>query len=249
MAWIIDRTLSFFVENLPSWRIIYAGGPIGLVWSYACLYLAGQLKTRRRWKTGYTRKVFHFLIFSSVAVIQWIWGTSAVCLFGGTCSLVIFYSIFRGEGNPLYEAMARESDEPHRTYYIVIPYFATLIGGLTSNILFGPVAVVGYLVTGFADAVGEPVGTRFGKHTYRVLSRTSVRAVRSWEGSAAVVIMSVVAMFMAVALTPELAISHVPWLFVPAFAVVCGLVEAITPRGWDNTTLQVVPSALVNGLL
>jgi hypothetical protein len=43
----------------------------------------------------------------------------------------------------LYEAMARETDAPHRTHYIIVPYFATLIGGLASNILFGPVAVVG----------------------------------------------------------------------------------------------------------
>ena len=48
----------------------------------------------------------------------------------------------------LYEAIAREKDEPRRTFFVLLPYFTTLAGGLASNILFGPFAVAGYLVTG-----------------------------------------------------------------------------------------------------
>jgi phytol kinase len=158
MDLITDWTLTFFINNFPSWNSILIGCPFGIMWSYLCLYFAGYLKKRRGWKIGYTRKTFHFLIFTSVVIIQMVWDTSTVCLFGGTCTLVIFYAVRKGAGNLLYEAIARENDEPHRTYYIVIPYFATLIGGLASNILFGHIAVVGYLVAGLGDAAGEPVG-------------------------------------------------------------------------------------------
>ncbi|MDM8551389.1 hypothetical protein QUF72_14990 [Desulfobacterales bacterium HSG2] len=126
-----------------------------------------------------------------------------VCLFGGMTTLVIFYAIFRGTGHILYEAMARETDEPHRTYYIVVPYFATLIGGLASNILFGQAAIVGYLVTGLGDAVGEPVGTRFGRHTYKVPSFRGVESVRSYEGSAAVLVVCTAAITVGLFCVPS----------------------------------------------
>jgi phytol kinase len=132
---------------------------LGLGWSYACLNLAAQLKTRFGLRTGYTRKVFHVLIFTSAALVQAIGGFVAVCVFGTMVSAVVALAVLRGPNNPLYEALAREQDGPARTYYIVIPHFATMIGGLASNIFFGPLALVGYLVGGLGDAAGEPVGT------------------------------------------------------------------------------------------
>ncbi len=247
--WIITRTLSFFVDSVPSWNATLAGGPVCLLWSVACLYCAGYCKKYRGFKTGYSRKLFHFLIFMSAAVIQWIWGIKIVCLFGSMCTLVIFYAIFRGNGNLLYEAMAREKDEPHRTHYIIVPFFATLIGGLASNILFGQIAVIGYLVTGLGDAVGEPVGTRFGKHTYKVPSLTSVKAIRSWEGSAAVFVMSLLAIVGGIFLIPELEFSRWSLLMIPVLGLICTLTEAVSPHGWDNTTMQVIPSFLAEFFL
>ena len=114
----VERILSFFLENFPSWNALLLGGPLGLLWAYACLFLAGYLKRHRGFQTGYSRKVFHFLIFMSVAGVHSLWGLRLVLLFGGMTSFVIFYAIFRGSGHLLYEAMAREKDEPHRTYYI-----------------------------------------------------------------------------------------------------------------------------------
>jgi phytol kinase len=200
-------------------------------------------------KTGYTRKVFHFLIFGSVALIQWLWGTQIVCLFGGMTTLVVFYAVFRGPGNMLYEAMAREKDEPHRTHYIVVAYFATLIGGLASNIMFGEIAVIGYLVTGFGDAIGEPVGTRFGKHTYRAPSFTSVEPTRSYEGSLAVLVACMLAVVLGIALCPALDLTARSLLLVPVLGVACAVGEAVSPHGWDNTTMLIVPSLLAWWLL
>ena len=244
MDWFFDRVLGFFIDNFPSLKAIIIGGPLGLAWSFAALWFAGRLK-RNGTRTGYTRKVFHFLIFSTVAALQWRFGTSAVCLFGGMCTFAVFFAVWRGPGNMLYEAMAREKDEPHRTFFILVPYFTTLIGGLVSNMLFGPIAVAGYLVTGLGDAIGEPAGTMFGKHHYRVRSLSSVPASRTLEGSTAVFIMSAVALALAAIVSPFIMLTHFGSLKLVAIAGASTLAEAVSPHGWDNATMQVIPTALV----
>lgn len=240
----MKAVLDFFTDNFPSWTSILVGGPPAFLWAYLSLCFAGYLKQAKHWRTGYTRKVFHFLTFFTAALVQWFFGTPGVCLFGGMASLVVFYAVFRGAGHPMYEAMAREKDEPHRTYYIMEPYFATLIGGITSNILFGPLAVVGYLVTGLGDAVGEPAGVRFGRHHYKVMSLRKVKSTRSLEGSAAVFLACIVAIVAAVLLSPQLGFSTSLLWMVPLLALAGALVEAVSPHGWDNATMQIVPSYL-----
>ena len=89
---LIDVTADFFRANTPSTALLMVGGPAGLAWAYSSLALAGWLKQGRKLKTGYTRKVFHFLIFMSVVAIHTIWGTPTVCLFGGMTTMMIFYT-------------------------------------------------------------------------------------------------------------------------------------------------------------
>ncbi len=113
------------------------GALVALGWAYSCLSLAAQLKTRFRLRSGYTRKVFHVLIFGSAAVVSVLGGFWAVCVFGVMVSLVVAMAIFRGPGDGFYEALAREQDGADSTYYIVVPYFATLI--------FGVILTLGYI--------------------------------------------------------------------------------------------------------
>jgi len=233
---------SFFLQNMPSWHAFLLVGPPAFAWALLCLSVAAYLKWVHNLRTGYTRKVFHFLIFASVSLIHWVWGTRAVCLFGSMTSLVVFYAVLLGDGHPLYEALAREKDAPHRTTFILVPYFATLLGGIASNVLFGPVAIVGYLVTGMGDAVGEPVGTRWGRHTYGVPSFHGVTCTRSIEGSTAVFLASAIGVAIAVGTCRELSLAAGNGLPVLLVAVACALVEALSPHGWDNATMQVVPT-------
>jgi len=224
---------------------VIIGVLVALLWSYACLSFAAHLKSRRRLPTAYTRKLFHVLIFISAVFVQAFGGFWAVCVFGVMVTLVVGLAVFRGRGNRLYEALAREQDRPNRTYYIVVPYFATLIGGMTSNILFGPLAMVGYLVGGLGDAAGEPAGARWGRHRYAI----SAAGAKTYEGSIAVLAASVVALAIGVAISPQLRFDLGSLIALPLIATICTLVEAFSPRGWDNVPMQIVPTVLAAILL
>jgi len=236
----------FVRDNWPTGREFVLHGPPMLAWAFAALTLAGWLKRRYALRTGYSRKLFHFAVFFTVAALQVTVGLRAVCLFGAMTTLVIAYAVVRGEGDLHYEAVAREKDAPHRTHFIVVPYIATLLGGVTASIVFGGAALYGFLVTGVGDAIGEPVGVRFGRHPYRVPSMRGVTCTRTLEGSAAVFAVSVLAAFAAGAALGGLPQS--PFAAI-GLAVAVGLAsavcEAVSPHGWDNFTLQVVPPAVV----
>jgi len=226
--------------KLPGLSSVVLGALVALLWSYSCLSFAARLKTRLRLRSGYTRKLFHVMIFTSAVFVHAFGGFWAVCVFGLMVSLVVGLAILRGPGDRLFEALAREQDRPHRTYYIVVSYFATLIGGMASNLIFGPLAVMGYLVGGLGDAAGEPAGVRWGKHRYSVSSGVS----KTFEGSFAVLAVSLIALSIGVAITPQLHFNSQSLIVLPAIAIACTVVEAFSPRGWDNVPMQIVPTVL-----
>jgi phytol kinase len=245
----MEQLLAFIHRNAPSTRMVLTFGPLFLVWAYGCLSLAGYLKVRRGIRTGYTRKTFHVLTFLTAAAIQTISGLPLVCLFGAATTLVLAYALVRGDGHPLYEAIAREGDTPHRTYYIVIPYLATLMGGVAGSIWFGPASLIGYLVVGLGDAAGEPVGTRWGKRRYVVPTLSRVKTTRTVEGSIGVFVASLVAITVGMTLAPGFAFKPQSIVAIPALALICALMEAISPHGWDNATMQLAPAFLAGFLL
>lgn len=245
----MEQLIHFFAANTPTVGQATRWGPPALAWSLLALSLAGWLKRCRNWPTGYTRKVFHFLIFGSVAAIHATGGTQAVCLLGAVTSVTVFFAVWLGRGHLLYEAMAREKDEPHRTLYILTPWLATFLGGVISNVLFGPWAITGYLVTGFGDAVGEPIGTRFGKHVYRVPALRGVPAVRTLEGSTGVFVASAIATAAGIALVSCLPASPTLAAIVLVVALASTVIEAVSPHGWDNLTMQIVPAGLTSALV
>ena len=221
--------------------------PAAALYTLVAASFAGWLRTRRRVRAPYTRKIFHFTIFTMAAVVQLVWGLPGVVTFGSIVALAVLYATWRGEGHPFYEAMARPTDDPHRTLFILIPLATTALGGLIGNLLFPSYAMLGYLVVGWGDAVGEPVGTRWGRHRYRVPSLAGVKAMRSIEGSLAVLLCG-----SAAATIGLLAWGHTPGTAI-LVGLACGvagaLVEAFSTHGLDNLTVQVAATATAALLL
>jgi len=197
-------------------------------------------------RVAYTRKVFHFAIFTGAAAVHTRWGLPGTNVYGATVALGVIAAVWAGEGNAFYEALARETDRPHRSLFIVVPLVMTAVGGLASALLAGPYAAVGYLVAGWGDAVGEPVGSRWGRHRYRVPSLAGVPAQRSIEGSAAVFVMAWLA--AAVALR---GVGVEQGLVVTALlcALAAAAAEAVSHHGLDNLTVQLVASLAAVWLL
>ena len=250
MPEVLEPIVRFFADSFPTPEEWGVWALPSLVYAGLALYLAGSAKRRWNWATGYTRKLFHFCIFFAAAILQASGGVGALCVFGSATSCVVLFALVRGEGSLPYEAIAREKDAPRRTYYVVVPYLATLIGGVLCNGYFGSAAVGGYLVVGIADAVAEPIGVRFGRHTYRAPTLTGVVAHRSIEGSLAVGVASAIALALTVTLgvgaaaagASALSVLASHSLALVAIALACTLVEAVSPHGWDNLTLQLTAS-------
>src|SRR5688572_25647261 len=89
-------TMISFPFKLPTPSALMLGGLLAFIWSYCCLRFAGHLKTKIHLRTGYTRKVFHVLIFVSAVVVQAFGGFAAVCVFGMMVSLVVGLAVLRG---------------------------------------------------------------------------------------------------------------------------------------------------------
>lgn len=231
---------------VPTPDVALAVAPIALVYGFVVFAIVGALKEKRGVRTAYTRKTVHFLTFTMAGFIQLWFGVPGVVVYGLTLSVLVLYALLRGQGHSWYEALARPSDAPHRTLFILVPLITTALGGVISNLLFARFAYIGYLVCGWGDAVGEPVGTRWGRHPYNVPSLSGVKAQRSLEGSAAVFAVG------AIAAIGGLLAGGQP----PASALAVGLaagaagalVEAISNHGLDNLTTQVAASAVSSWL-
>lgn len=233
--------MTFLEPFVPSPGLVAWLLPAAVAYAAAAAAFAAYLRDRRGVRTPYTRKIFHFTIFTAAGLLQIFFGLPAVVIFGSVTSLFVLYAMWRGDGFPFYEAMARPSDAPRRTLFILIPLVTTALGGVTANLFFPAWAFVGYLVCGWGDAVGEPIGTKWGRHRYRVPSMLGVPATRSVEGSAAVFAAGTLATAAALAL-----LGHPP---VTIALIACGagcagaVVEAVSTHGLDNFTVQVAASA------
>lgn len=206
--------------------------------------LAGWMKVKKKIRTPYTRKTFHFIIFSAAGLLQYYYGLQAVSLMGGLVFILVLIAVAAGNRLWFYTALARETDQPHEKKFILFPLIATATGGILSNIFFPSTAYIGYFVGGWGDAVGEPVGTKWGKHRYTVPTLFGVRATRSIEGSFAVMLVSIVIAFVCLVNIPGISVGNA---LIAAFA--CGAasaaVEAISSHGLDNLTIQLCAAGVL----
>ena len=239
---LLSYLRSALSKAIPDAQTTVLLAPALLVYTWLTAYFVGWLKRAKGMRTPYTRKIFHFITFTAATVLQITLGLSAVALFGGILTLAVAYGLYRKRELSFYDAIARPTDEPHGGLFVVLPLISVVAGGVIGNLVFGQLAAIGYMVVGWGDAVGEPVGTRWGKHRYRVPSFGKVKITRSLEGSLAVAIVGAVAASLAL-----LGLGFGPTNALRV-GVLCGLagaaVEAISSHGTDNFTVQVAASAV-----
>ena len=243
--------MELWKPELPDFEVIAWLAPTLAMWLMGTGGAAGWLKLRRGLRTGDTRKLFHFSVFFLATALHARFGPPGVNLLGCLVAVYIGYCLLRGAGNPLYEAIARESDYPRRSLHVLVPFLATAAGGILAISLFGDFAVFGFAICGIADAVAEPIGIRLGKHRYRTWNLPGcAESHRSLEGSLAVFVASFLTTLallytgLTPLLPPSITSSLLPAL---AIAAVAALTEAGSPHGTDNFTLQVTASGFAWG--
>jgi len=235
--------ITFFRKAIPSIDSLVLFTPPLALYVGFFMKVVGYIHQRKKIATPYTRKIFHFGTFISAAIIQIISGLPFVILYGTINAILIFYVVYRGDEISFYQAIARSTDGIHKSKFILIPLIMTAFGGLIGNILFGKLAVIGYLIVGVGDAIGEPIGTKWGRHKYKVPSLFGVPVTRSIEGSISVAITSIIFA------SSGLLVLGTPFNSALILGLICGVVatltEAISNHGLDNLTAQLIPTAIV----
>lgn len=227
--------IQFFIDYFPSFSEILKLFPICLALAIAYISLTGWLRKNKGWRVGYSRKTFHFLVFITASIFQVKFGIPGVFILGWAVTAVVLFTLWKGNGFSWYEALARPNDEPYRSRYIIYPYLATFAGGVVANMFFDtPAVMAAYLVAGLGDAIGEPVGTRWGKHQYPVLSWGGISGKRSFEGSFAVFLICA----LAYGFTLWNFNSPILYINIILAAFISAIIEGVSPHGWDNFTSQ-----------
>ena len=234
---ILER---FIFPSLRCWLVFF---PVSFISGILFGWLSGYLKFRFNLKTGYSRKIFHFLVFTTAGIIGITGGFEAVQVFGTAIGIIVGYAVLRGYKSKLFHAVARPGDKPYERFYVIIPFIMTALGGIVSSIAFGKYAVIGYITTGWGDAVGEPAGTRWGRHKYRIPTFTGIRAYRSIEGSIAVFIASLAGCLLISFIGFHLPVTAVLYISLLT-ALTTMAVEALTFHSIDNLTIQVISTGI-----
>jgi phytol kinase len=233
--------LDFIRLCIPSFGTVVLLTPGLTLYAVFIGWVIGWMRTEKNVSIPFTRKIFHFLIFTMAAGLQPAFGLSSVILFGFVAGLTILYAVLRGAGFPFYEAIARTTDAPHSTFFVTVPFLSTAVGGVAANIISIHYAPIGYLITGWGDAVAEPVGLRWGRHRYKVPALDGIRVTRSLEGSLSILIVGGLVTYFWCLMTgmdPGSALK---------MAVVCAsvgtAVEGVSNHGLDNFTIQAAVTA------
>ncbi|MGQ4913301.1 MAG: hypothetical protein ACP6IU_00985 [Candidatus Asgardarchaeia archaeon] len=232
---------SYYFEEIlkewPSLDLVVSFLPLSVLIVITIFVLTSYLKKKYNLRTNYTRKIIHMLLFLIGWCIGFFIGFSYLIIYGVAIALVGIPIVILGEGNPLYEAVARPEDNPNRSLFLILPYITSVLGALCLRFLVFDYYFIGILVAGVSDAVAEPIGVRYGHHRYRVPSVSTKVSYRSIEGSFAVFTSAMVITFLFTVgvfnINPVIAyfVSLISGLFT-------AIVEAISPHGLDNFTVQ-----------
>ncbi len=150
-----------------------------------------------------------------------------------------------------FAAVDRPEDHPYTLLWIISQAIVSALILTMLFLIFQKLEItelisIPLIVTGVGDGLAEPVGIRFGKHTYRVPSLAKGRQyVRSIEGSACVwvvALLSVVFTYSVVS-TPQWIAMLL--LLPPAMTAT----EAISPHTWDAPFLYLSGGLTIIGIV
>jgi dolichol kinase len=227
---------------------------------FAVAYLSSLLVIHKNVKVNYTRKINHFALFFLPMIIdKFIAYERSVGTTAAKGAFVLFLLALYAKPvrervaalNTAFISFDRPEDRPHSLswlwtqvlagYVVLLPlyYFFQLKG--IDHLIYIPI-----LINGIGDGLAEPVGVRFGRHTYATRPIFGDKLyTRSYEGSACVLVTGFATVgafhgsFTASQLTAAL-------VTIPLSMT---LAEAFSPHTWDTPFLFLVGALLLLGIL
>ena len=217
-------------------------------------YVLGVWVKRTGIRVNYTRKIMHFVILLFPMALAAVLPYEA-SLFTVVASGLVFIASLSLFTRPLRERSSivatafgsfdRPEDRPFTLLWLSTQLLATYAVLVVMLLWLGryektALIYITVLVAGIGDGLAEPVGVRFGRHTYSTRALfTSRRYTRSLEGSACVLASGFLAVLL---LCPQLDEMQ----FVLALAIIplaMTLAEAWSPHTWDGPFLYLAGGA------
>jgi dolichol kinase len=215
---------------------------------YLIQYGNGLLVRHGGVRVNYTRKINHFALFFIPMYLDRVFAyENSLGLFVlGSCMVIITLAIYvkpLRERVPFIATMFlsfdRPEDRPRTLLWLSTQITTGFLVIIPMIILFAQqdlldLVLIPILINGIGDGLAEPVGVRFGKHTYEVYALfTDKKYLRSLEGSACVFITSilVVAFHFAYFTQPQFIVALIALPFLMTLA------EALAPHTWDTPFL------------
>lgn len=218
---------------------------------YFTQYCTGLLVTHKGMKVNYTRKINHFILFLVPVYVdrgfayKESFGLFVLGAFIAILSLAIYLEPVRNRISiiaTMFKSFDRPEDRPHTLlwlstqlaagYIVLIPMIVLFYFFDLMNLIFLPI-----LINGIGDGLAEPVGVRFGRHSYTVKALfTRKKYVRTLEGSACVFFTTIIVLVLSHSYlsTCQLITALV---FMPPLMT---LAEAFSPHTWDTPFIFLV---------
>ncbi len=222
---------------------------LGVTYLYASALL-GLAEAVRRWRSypqDFTRKIVH------VGAGMWVFGvlalfdTWSIGIIPFASFIVLNFLTYRYR---LLAAVDDDESSPGTVYFALSITLLFLLLWRNSPADRSYVAAAGTMAMTWGDALASIIGRRWGRHRYTVRGNT-----RSWEGSAAMVIASIIAIFLTLWLVPGSALSPqsqplgigVCLAAALVGALAAALVEGVSPAGSDNLSVPLMAGLCVLG--
>ncbi|MBN1123068.1 MAG: phosphatidate cytidylyltransferase [Anaerolineae bacterium] len=229
------------------------GDIIGLITSYVyafgLLFIVEATGKQLKWPQHFTRKIVH------IGAGMWLWGILYFFdhwYFGiipFATFIVLNYIFYR---RTTFEQMDSEDSSPGTVYFAIsITILFALFWRTEGQIDRVPLAAAAVMAMTWGDGMASIIGRKFGKSTYAVLKST-----RTWEGSVAMFLFSLVSVFLTLWLLPASSMSPnsaaigigMAAIMALVASLVAALAEGVTPAGLDNLTVPLL-SALALWLM
>ena len=229
------------------------GDIIGLITSYVyafgLLFIVEAIGKQLKWPQHFTRKIVH------IGAGMWLWGILYFFdhwYFGiipFATFIILNYIFYR---RTTFEQMDDEESSPGTVYFAFsITVLFAIFWRTEGQIDSVPLAAAAVMAMTWGDGMASIIGRKIGKTEYTIFNHT-----RTWEGTAAMIVFSYIAVFLTLWLLPGSAMSPNSAVIGIGPAAIIALYttmtaaffEGVTPAGMDNLTVPLM-SALTLWLL